>query len=763
MKGNKREKIFIFWITVFMLVSVFCVPTFVQASFFTELKTSSQYAVSSTFSAFGKGVTDVGSVPVDATKLTVQQTASVFSAVSNFFSGLFGKEEPVTVLPLPSQEYVPQIPPLVPTYVPTPLPPSQPTPIPPRQTPPVVPVTKYVTVQSNSNINLDQIYARLSALESQPISQTTSSSNSNYVTKDFLDRTTDKNIDSLSRSVTLQIQNITTSINSLDITNPSSLTVSGPFVSNGTATSTFANGIDINLGCLAYAGSCVNLGGIGSSSWGAISGTLSNQTDLQTALNTKLSTSAFGTPFFTYFSATTTGALSEGSNLYYTPTRFDTRLSATTSLPSLTTLSGLATFGSNGATTTTSGNLSVAGNLNFNGSFLQNGSPFVGSQWTTSGSNIYYTTGNVGIGTSSPNSTLSVSGDISVDTIYGNGGTLMISKDSNEHAFITLGDNLADFYADNDSVTQWAGVTATPGLLQLYANNITYEFSDSLVNFVNSNVITGGKIGIGTTSPYAKLSVAGETVAEYFTATSSNATSTFNGAVNLPSSRLTFGSGSDLGYIGAESNQLIFKGLSGGFDFTGGAVVRSGWEFQASPTFTNGASISLSGDGNMLSIDDGAAPTTFLTVNTSNDGTGFTFSGPEGNVAQFRTDNIRGRESIFNGNVGIGTTSPYAKLSITGTAGTNDVVAVASSTGAKMFTIGADAGVNINSDSFNIISFNNSSGVQKARVGFDGAIDAVLYRTNGNALSNNGLAIVSGGATFTGSGNVGIGTTSPYA
>src|SRR3989344_6320195 len=49
----------------------------------------------------------------------------------------------------------------------------------------------------------------------------------------------------------------------------------------------------------------------------------------------------FGKPFYQFFSATTTTALTEGVNLYFTDTRFDNRLSATTSLPSITTLSGL--------------------------------------------------------------------------------------------------------------------------------------------------------------------------------------------------------------------------------------------------------------------------------------------------------------------------------------------------------------------------------------------------------------------------------------
>lgn len=56
--------------------------------------------------------------------------------------------------------------------------------------------------------------------------------------------------------------------------------------------------------------------------------------------------------------------------------------------------------------------LDVSGNINFSGALYQNGSLYVGSQWTTTGLNVYYNLGNVGIGTSNPTQKLYVQGQI---------------------------------------------------------------------------------------------------------------------------------------------------------------------------------------------------------------------------------------------------------------------------------------------------------------------------------------------------------------
>lgn len=58
-----------------------------------------------------------------------------------------------------------------------------------------------------------------------------------------------------------------------------------------------------------------------------------------------------------------------------------------------------------------SSNLEVS-NINFTGSFNQNGTPFESSLWTNTGNDIYYNSGNVGIGEDNPNYKLHVAGDI---------------------------------------------------------------------------------------------------------------------------------------------------------------------------------------------------------------------------------------------------------------------------------------------------------------------------------------------------------------
>jgi len=110
----------------------------------------------------------------------------------------------------------------------------------------------------------------------------------------------------------------------------------------------------------------------------------------------------------------------------------------------------------------------------------------------------------IGIGTTSPADTLSVNGAVYL-------------------APISAPSTATDRLYNTSSSLYWGGSLvggATVGTWTLSGSNV-YRAS--------------GNVGIGTTSPYTKLSVVGEVAAQKFTATSTNATSTFNGALNIAS------------------------------------------------------------------------------------------------------------------------------------------------------------------------------------------------------------------------------------
>jgi len=102
-------------------------------------------------------------------------------------------------------------------------------------------------------------------------------------------------------------------------------------------------------------------------------------------------------------------------------------------------------------------------------------------------------------------------------------------------AVMTAAAYAASTIGTNFSADGTLSVTATSTL----SSDLRVDTNTLVVDSFND------KVGIGTTSPYAKLSVVGETVSSYFTSTSTTATSTFAGGVDLTSSTgmgLNFGS-----------------------------------------------------------------------------------------------------------------------------------------------------------------------------------------------------------------------------
>ena len=201
--------------------------------------------------------------------------------------------------------------------------------------------------------------------------------------------------------------------------------------------------------------------------------------------------------------------------------------------------------------------LDVAGDINFTGSLLQNGSAFQGSKWSTSGSDIYRSSGNVGIGTNSPGAPLQItaSGDTKTTGTPASNGLYVYNptNSANQDACIAVrvagssaGDPFVSFDVANDA--GWCmGIDNSDSNKFKFCNN-WYDLNQD----AKMTIDTSGNVGIGTTSPTARLDV------EYNQGTLSSynysTTSTWHGK----GLRLAGGSNSGGFLYGHDINHSIF-------------------------------------------------------------------------------------------------------------------------------------------------------------------------------------------------------------
>jgi hypothetical protein len=362
------------------------------------------------------------------------------------------------------------------------------------------------------------------------------------------------------------------------------------------------------------------------------------------------------------------------------------------------------------ATSTFAGNLSVGGNLNFNGSFLQNGLPFIGSQWTTTGSNIYYTAGNVGIGTTTPDEKLLVASAAGSYTAIG-----ISSLGTGGHEYKLISANNSNGGIGGGAFGIW---DATIGTYRLAIGNT-------------------GNIGIGTTSPATTLSVAGN---GYLT-----------GGLGVGVENTTAGT------INA-SSFINTSGTTGGYQIDGNLIL------QASST-NSGVFVGNSAGANLLSTALrntalGYGALEYATSTNDNTAVGYkTLLGASNNGSTGIENTAVGSLAMeLDSTGGNNTALGYAALQLNTTGANNVAIGNALSANTTgQYNIAIDNGA----------LTTNTTGARNAAIGYDALNDttgsdntalgyfALLNDTTGQ--QNFGLGKAAGDLNTTGSGNISIG------
>jgi hypothetical protein len=382
--------------------------------------------------------------------------------------------------------------------------------------------------------------------------------------------------------------------------------------------------------------------------------------------------------------------------------------------------------------------LYVVGDINYTGNLYQNGSLFTGggsAVWSNSGNTIYYTTGNVGIGTNNPLQLIHIEGDsylngtVSTNNNNINAGTGTVTASTFSGTATQVSNSLStgDSYLvgssfDGSSAVSWTinadsangngTIVARDGSGNFSAGTITANLSGTATQVSNS-LSTGDSYLVG--SSFDGSSATSWTI----NADSANGNDTIvarDGSGNFSAGTIT----ANLSGTATQVSNSLSTGDSYlvGSSFDGSSAVS--WTINADSANGNDTIVARDGSGNFSAnniIANGTLTASNLVVlgdtvqldtitsNTeqmviTNDGTGpalkVTQTGTQP-IADFYDDsNVLALRIADGGTVGIGTDSPTEQLHVNGNArvdGTINTYYGSASEPAHSFTNDSDTGM----------------------------------------------------------------------